>query len=162
MKWLEFFEYKNGALYWKLNKGPLARKGGRVGSGGESYDVVTIDGESHLVHRIVWEMHYGEIPPGMCIDHINGVRSDNEIGNLRVVTVTENNRNKRLDKRNRIGIHGVYWESDRKRYKVSICDDGRWKHVGRFENLDDAIIARKNAEKKLGYHQNHGSELKNG
>lgn len=159
MKWLDLFDYRDGRIYWKVSKGPSARVGDEIGSGGNSYDVVVVDGGAHLVHRIVWEMHNGEIPYGLCIDHINGVRNDNRICNLRLVTVSENNRNKRLDKRNKIGVHGVYWEKDRRRYKVSICDGGKWKHVGRFESLDDAVAARKAAEKELGYHQNHGSEL---
>ena len=45
------------------------------------------------VHRLVWETFNGKIPDGMEIDHINTVRDDNRLDNLRVVTHKENNAN---------------------------------------------------------------------
>lgn len=47
----------------------------------------------NYVHRIIWETFYGEIPEGYQIDHINTIRTDNRLDNLRVVTQAENNRN---------------------------------------------------------------------
>lgn len=43
-----------------------------------------------LVHRLVWETFMGEIPNGMVIDHINTIRDDNRLDNLRCVTQKEN------------------------------------------------------------------------
>lgn len=47
----------------------------------------------NYVHRIIWETFYGEIPNGYQIDHINTVRTDNRLENLRLVTCKENGNN---------------------------------------------------------------------
>lgn len=57
------------------------------------YEYVTIDGGAKLVHRVMWEVFNGEIPEGMEIDHINTIRTDNRLENLRCVTPSENKRN---------------------------------------------------------------------
>ena len=43
-----------------------------------------------LAHRLVWQYFFGDIPPGMVINHLNGIKSDNRIANLQVCTMSEN------------------------------------------------------------------------
>ena len=43
-----------------------------------------------LAHRLVWEAVHGPIPKGMELNHINGVKTDNRIANLELVTPSEN------------------------------------------------------------------------
>ena len=57
------------------------------------YRLVEIDGVSHLVHRLIWLFVHGEFPSDI-LDHINGVRTDNRIVNLRIVSHSENNQNR--------------------------------------------------------------------
>ena len=54
---------------------------------------VRVDGREYRGHRIIWEMHNGEIQEGYLVDHINGDRKDNRIENLRVCTRQQNNLN---------------------------------------------------------------------
>lgn len=50
--------------------------------------------ETHnYVHTLVMYYFYGPRPDGLVIDHINRIRHDNRISNLRYCTYTENNRN---------------------------------------------------------------------
>jgi hypothetical protein len=145
-----------GTIKWKrrhTNSIPASLEAGYLNEKG--YISIEVDGKQMSAHRIIWAVHHGSHPTGQ-IDHINGNRSDNRIGNLRDVTPLENQRNSALDKRNRTGTHGVRWRDDRGAYEVSIRNGGKLIHLGRFADLSVAVAVRKAAEKTAGYHPNHG------
>lgn len=48
---------------------------------------------SFLLHRAIYETFIGEIPEGYVIDHINTIKDDNRLSNLRCVTPIENSNN---------------------------------------------------------------------
>lgn len=110
-----------------------------------------------LAHRVAWAIHYGEWPTAM-LDHINGVITDNRIANLRVVDSIGNGRNSAKPANNKSGVAGVIWNKRDRRWQAQIRADGKQRHVGNFEKLEDAIAARKAAEQQHGYHPNHGRE----
>jgi hypothetical protein len=45
-----------------------------------------------LAHRLVWQYFYGDIPEELEINHLNGVKDDNRLDNLEIVTTSENNK----------------------------------------------------------------------
>lgn len=45
-----------------------------------------------LVHRLVFSTFNGPIPPGMTVDHINGIKTDNRLSNLQLLTRGDNSR----------------------------------------------------------------------
>lgn len=106
-------------------------------------------------HRVAWLLHTGEWPTHD-IDHINGVRHDNRIENLRPVTSLENHKNAAISSRNTSGVIGV-WKCGR---SVSWVADITVNYVkitvGRFPTFEEAVTARKEAEVKYGFHKNHG------
>ena len=106
-------------------------------------------------HRVCWALHYGYWPRQ--IDHINGVRTDNRLENLRDVEASGNAKNKRRDCRNKSGVTGVSWDKRTKRWYAKICSGGVQQSLGKHKDKADAIAARKVAEKALGFHSNHGS-----
>jgi hypothetical protein len=106
-------------------------------------------------HRAAWAIHTGAWPNGQ-IDHINGVRSENQFNNLREVSAAENARNARRRKDNVSGFVGVYWREDQRRWGASIRFNNRLKHLGFFETAEEAGAARKAAQQRLGFHPNHG------
>ncbi|MGR3525067.1 MAG: HNH endonuclease signature motif containing protein [Paracoccaceae bacterium] len=106
-------------------------------------------------HVVAWAITTGSYPKGH-IDHINGVRDDNRIENLRDVSRTENQRNLRMNRNNKSGQMGVYWLERCSRWWAFISSGNARISLGYYENLDDAISARKSAEIDLGYHPNHG------
>lgn len=111
----------------------------------------------HYAHRVIWMMAAGPMPDGMEIDHENGVRSDNRLTNLRLVSVAENAKNVRL-RENSSGVTGVFWCNQKGKWAARIIVGGEVKHLGFFQNLDDARLARATAESKFGFHENHGSK----
>jgi hypothetical protein len=102
-----------------------------------------------IVHRIVWEMHYGPIPDGMQIDHINGEPWDNRISNLRLATHSQNSRNARKRVDNTSGLKGASWDARNKKWSANICVDSRPKHLGYFATKEEAHSAYCTAAKEF-------------
>lgn len=107
-------------------------------------------------HRVVWAHYYGEWPKDQ-VDHINGVRIDNRIANLRSVTNKQNSRNSTLNIRNTSGVCGVSWCEERKKWQAYITVDGKMRPLGRYEHKSEAIAVRKAAEKEHGFSERHGT-----
>jgi len=142
-----FFEYKDGVLYWKKNQSNI-KSGAMAGyQRPDGYIVIGFKNKSIRAHRLIWLMHYGFMPE--FLDHINGVRNDNRLVNLRVATRTQNQMNlkKRID--NSSGCSGVFWNKQRNKWAARIQIDKKIKHIGLFLSIENAIAARKIAEQKL-------------
>lgn len=106
-------------------------------------------------HRIAWMHYHGRAP--IEIDHINGVRTDNRIVNLReVADRTENLRNMGLRPDNKSGVTGVCWDAYTSRWKAEIMIRCRSINLGWFDSVSDASKARDLANIKYGFHPNHG------
>lgn len=113
-----------------------------------------IFGQKYLAHRVVWKMAYGTEPIG--IDHIDGDPSNNRLSNLREAQQSVNGKNLKLKKNNTSGVMGVSWDARLKKWIARICVDYRTRHLGVFDDFDEAIRARKAAERQHGFHENHG------
>jgi hypothetical protein len=119
-----------------------------------------IGGEQLLAHRVVWAYCHNAWPDEH-IDHINHDREDNRIANLRVAPQSENAKNAGMRSDNTSGVTGVYWVKSRKKWAAQIgLPGGVTKPLGRYSSLDDAVAARKAAEKTYGFHPNHGRDLR--
>lgn len=119
-----------------------------------------IGGEQLLAHRVVWAYCHGAWPLDQ-IDHINHDRADNRIANLRTAPQSENAKNAGLRSDNTSGFTGVYWNKSRRKWVAQIgLPGGVTKPLGRYSDLADAVAARKDAEKKYGFHPNHGRDLR--
>ena len=114
-------------------------------SGARGYLQCSVDGEVHKVHRLVWLYVHGVWPTGQ-IDHINHVTSDNRIDNLRDVSCAQNHQNRARKTKSASGHLGVTWHKRDQRWQAHIELDGKSTHLGLFQNLDDAVAARKQAE----------------
>lgn len=142
-----FFKSDSSHISWNKRKaGTLALRTKSTG-----YWSGRVLGFNFLAHRVAWAIYYGCWPKDQ-IDHINGRRWDNRIENLRDADVFINARNKRLGSRNQSGTFGVYPVEEGKSWDAFI---GK-KRLGRFATKEEAVFARRSAEKLLGYHPNHG------
>ncbi len=162
-------DFEAGKLYWlarshdRFRSEALAKRWNTRYAGkeaftsldGNGYLAGTINAVAYQAHRVVWLLATGEWPKDQ-IDHINGCRTDNRLTNLRSVTQAENARNKKTPATNRSGVPGVCWDKASGKWLATIKLSGKQKHLGRFEQFDDAVASRKSAEAEYGYHQNHG------
>ena len=125
--------------------------------GGIEYVIVRVFKKNTYAHRVIWEIVNGHIPDGFVIDHINGDSIDNRIGNLRLVTISGNNKNKINRIGNTSGCAGVHFDSKRNKWVARINGINKKRyHIGYYADKDQAIKARKQAELENGYHANHG------
>lgn len=109
-----------------------------------------------LAHRVIWMIVHGKIPDGYEIDHINGDRSDNRLANLRAVAPGENQKNNCAPINNTSGVVGVSWFKREGKWRARIKVRSKEMHLGLFDNFDEAVRVRKQAEKIYGFHPNHG------
>lgn len=110
-------------------------------------------GDYVKAHRVIWKMMTGQDPDQ--VDHVDGDRANNRWGNLRNVDQSTNQRNARRRDDNSSGVVGVYWYPFQRKtgkWQVVCCD----KHVGMFDTFEEAVAARKAAEREHGFHPNHG------
>lgn len=120
-----------------------------------------IKNKNYYAHRVAWAIYHGAHPLGS-IDHINGIGTDNRIGNLRVVDHHENCRNKARYSNNKSGHTGVSWHDHTGMWQARMGSGATRVHLGLFDNVEDAAQARKRAEIDEGYHKNHGRILAKG
>lgn len=96
----------------------------------KGYWQVGIQGKIYQTHRVIWEMHNGPIPEGIFIDHINGIKSDNRIANLRLATGSQNQQNKTINSSNKCGLKGV--SKIVGGWRATIKINGKQVHLGSF------------------------------
>ena len=120
----------------------------------DGYFFGAIFSQLYKAHRVAYAIHFGEWPRG-CIDHINGIKTDNRADNLRVVDRATNNRNRPTQKNNTSGATGVS-QTPQGKWRAVIKINKKTQSLGVFLAKEDAISARKKAEISLGFHPNHG------
>ena len=146
-----------GLLYWRerpSNRVDMSKPAGCINPG-TGYRQIQLKSTVYLSHRLVWLYIHGCWPTNQ-IDHINGVRDDNRLENLRDVTRQENQRNRAKSTNNTSGHTGVYWNKAADKWHSRIKIDGKYNNLGLYADLQDAIDVRKAAEKQYGFHTNHG------
>lgn len=134
------YDPKTGRVYWRKKAG-RARPDNEAGTV-DAYGYVRImyKGSALKAHRIGWALYYNEEPP-RSIDHINGVKNDNRIANLRGCTQKENSRNALPSKNNTSGYTGVARMRNSPNYRAYITVDRTQKHLGTFQTAEQAATA---------------------
>lgn len=140
------YDPNSGSLIWKVTKG--GRRAGTIAGTAQSAGYRYVSG--YLSHRLIWLIVYGEWPAAD-IDHINGMRDDNRLENLRSVSRQINSENQRsCHKRSKSGVLGVV-PSNRspRRWQAQIRAGGRNRSLGNYETLEEAHAAYVTAKRKL-------------
>ena len=157
---------ETGEMYWKIRHGEHSKSWNSRYAKTKAFNVSATEGylkgkikkKNYSAHRIAWLYYYGSFPNGE-LDHINHDRTDNRIKNLRCVTPSENMKNQKFRCTNTSGTMGVLWDKTRQRWRAQIVSHGKCYNLGRFKNYEDAVAARKKAEKELNFHENHGKKV---
>lgn len=150
---VEWFATKRAYSTWNARySGKPAFTAYRLG-----YKQGSVQNRKMSAHRVAFAIYYGRWPIGE-LDHINGIRYDNRITNLREVTRQENARNLSLRSDNKSGHIGVAQKIDGS-WQAYITVDKKMIHLGFHKTKDEAIEARMKASKKFCFHENHGRPL---
>lgn len=144
------YEPETGLLYWRATgkgRGDISLPAVRLN--GHGYWIVCVNYRRYRAHRVIWLMERGEWPAHE-LDHINGDRADNRMVNLREVTTSQNQMNRRKAKNNTSGVTGVSWHSIGKKWAVELWVRGRKRYFGLHEDLEFAELVSSEARRK--YH----------
>ena len=155
LKELLRFDPETGHFSWKSGSSSTRNNGIAGSLNKQGYRQICINGKNYTSHRLAWLYIHGNFPSKE-IDHINGDRSDNRITNLRDVSRRENQLNQKKPKNNSTGIVGVQLFKATNKWHAVITVNYRHIHLGFFDSKEDAREARKKAEIKYGFHENHG------
>ena len=153
------YDRETGVLYWRIRNGNHTRRNyvaGSIKGNNNGYRRVRIKGKNYMEHRIIMMLCFGHIPENAEIDHINHVRNDNRLFNLRFVTGSENSKNQSVSSKNTSGVTGVYFSKAHRKYIAQIKVNRKAMHLGMFDTLEEAAAARAEANLKFKFNNNHG------
>jgi len=146
----EVLEYDpaTGAFTWLRTIHPrrIGTKAGSLNSRG--YVHIKVGSRSYKAHRLAWLYMHGVMPPHG-IDHVNGVKSDNRIENLRPADQSQNSANRKLSKTNTAGFKGVTRNKKSGKWLAQIQRRGEKVFLGLFESPEAAHAAYSSAADRL-------------
>lgn len=149
----EFLSYdpETGVFVWKKVRkyAHAINVGDEAGSiNNDGYVGIKFNKGRYAAHRLAWFFTYG-VMPTQHIDHINGVKTDNRICNLREVSHAENCRNTTKPKHNKSGYVGVSWNKHAGKWAAVIRADGKNHHLGLFVDPEEAHLVYLKAKSEL-------------
>jgi hypothetical protein len=146
----ELLQYapETGEFTWKVSH-PRAKAGAVAGAIDHyGYVVIRLDGRLYKAHRLVWLYVHG-VWPLKNIDHINRIKNDNRLENLRLADQSINMHNVDVRVGSKSGVAGVTWRADRKKWNARIKIGYKNFNLGLFDNIAAAVAARRDAEARL-------------
>ena len=134
---INFLSYNEltGHLTWTGHMNNLIGKKAGV-QGKDGYRYVRFNNYRIAEHRICWLIATGEIP--IQIDHINQIRNDNRLCNLRAANNSQNSMNKKIQSNNTTGFKGVSFHKKSNKFCAKICLNGNRKSLGYFQTAEQA------------------------
>lgn len=138
------YDPETGIFTWLVRKALWMKGAGNEVTcrGNHGYIDVRVDGKRFLGHRLAWFYMTGKWPLGQ-IDHINGIRGDDRWKNLRDVSHSDNQQNRRLPARNNrsTGLLGVGFDKRYNKFRARIFYGGRCYGLGYYDTAEEAHAA---------------------
>lgn len=147
LKQLLHYDPETGVFTWIAHQRRPDLIGTVAGFDAHGYVGISVDRKKYPAHSLAWLYVYGEMPLSE-LDHKNRVRSDNRIRNLRKATRKQNACNQSPRKASKTGVVGVSIDAQTGKFRAHITVDAKMIHLGRFSVIDDAIVARRSAERQ--------------
>lgn len=145
----ELFDYEEGHLYNKTYRSPRSLEGSKAGNPRvDGYIQLCIDQKMYRLHRVIWLWHYGYLPENS-LDHINNIKDDNRVENLREVSPQCNAINSNEPRNNSSGIRGIYFNPKQNRWVAQIKVNQRKVYLGQSSCKLEAACLRLAAEQCL-------------
>lgn len=145
----EYLDYNSstGSFLWKKRYGSSRVKIGSVaGAIVKGYVMITFCGNRYYAHRLAWFLHYGSWPKND-IDHINGIKNDNRIENLRDVSTSDNCINRKCHRDGK--LPGCTFDISRGKWYSKIRINGKRIHIGYFSTAEEASSAYLSFKEKM-------------
>ena len=137
------YEPTTGVISWINSDCPRLKGERQAGFKNQrGYVKIKVDNKSYFAHRIAWYLYYGSWP-NLDIDHINGIKDDNRIENLREASKSQNLSNSRLKTKYR----GV--SKANSKWRAVITHEGSKIHIGVYETQEEAYKAYVEKSKEL-------------
>ncbi len=136
------FKVENGKLYRKMQNGSAyGLRGEWIEPSNrylndQGYALLKICKKYFRYHRILWLCAHGSLDDKLEIDHINGIRNDNRLENLRQVTKRQNSHNLQIHRAGR--LVGAKWDKSRNKWTAGMHIGNKYKNLGRFDSEIEA------------------------
>ncbi|HAP3219644.1 HNH endonuclease [Escherichia coli] len=138
LKEVLLYDELTGKFTWKVKKCQRMNAGDIAGhKSSEGYWVIKVDGKLYKAHRLAWLYMNGSLPKSD-IDHINLVRDDNRIANLRLATRSQNIQNVNKKANNKSGYKGVSWDKKSRKWRAQIVINKRKVNLGFYDDPKEA------------------------
>jgi hypothetical protein len=150
----EYFSYDpdTGVVRRRIGRASWTGAGEEAGSMRGEYRMVglRLDGERYgmYTHRLAWALHHGRWPENE-IDHVNGVKSDNRLANLREASRSENQRNVGKKRSATSRLKGASYHTTHRLWRARIRHGGSSLHLGWFRTEEAAHAAYAKVAREL-------------
>ena len=108
------------------------------------------------IHRIILNLNDKTLE----VDHKNHNKNDNRKENLRITTHSQNSKNQSISIANKSGTSDVCWHKATGKWQARICVDNQRIYLGLYDDINEAIKVRKEAEEKYFGEYSYDNSIK--
>ena len=149
LQYLLDYDPHSGAFCWANPTSPRVQTGLTCACHDKyGYIVVRLDTRLYKAHQLAWLYTHGVFTPEL--DHINRIRDDNRIVNLRAALRSEQMHNAGMLRNNTSGAKGVSYHKASRKWHARIWVAGICRSLGYFSTVEEAKKERDAVHNLLG------------
>jgi hypothetical protein len=140
LKEILHYNPETGVFIWIKKPSKNRPANSIAGTLNAGYIVITLHGKHYYAHRLAWLYMTGEWPEKI-IDHKNKSGIDNRFSNLRSASYSQNSLNKLPSKNNLLGVKGVTYQKEKRKFEARAVLNNKHNHLGYFDDIESASAA---------------------